>query len=73
VKDAETIEAVNGFGDDKWIDGIFAHPLCSLIPRGSTGISSQLRHPCRNPEPEWRQWLRATQSNEHCTRSNHEC
>jgi hypothetical protein len=26
VKDAEAIEAINGFGDDKWVNGVFSHP-----------------------------------------------
>jgi hypothetical protein len=55
VKDTEAIEAVNGFGNNKWIDGVFGHSPWSLIPRGSTGISSHFRHARRNPEPEWRQ------------------
>ena len=44
MKDAEAIEAVDGFGNDEWIDGIFGHSPWSLIPRGSTGISLLLRH-----------------------------
>ena len=40
MKDAEAIEAVDGFGDDKWIDGVFGHPLSSRIQRVAAWISS---------------------------------
>ena len=70
VKDTEAIEAVDGLGHDERIDGIFGHPPWSLIPRGSTGISSLLRHARRNPEPEWGQWLGTSQFNEAWTLSH---
>lgn len=53
MEDTEAIQAVNGFGYDKWIDGIFGHPLWSLTPRGFTGISSSVRQARKNAEPEW--------------------
>ncbi len=53
MKDTEAIEAVDGFGNDKWIDGIFGHPLSSLTIRGCTGISLLVRHARRNAELGW--------------------
>lgn len=40
MKDTEAIKAVDGFGNDKWIDGVFGHPLWSRIQRVATWISS---------------------------------
>ena len=39
VKDAETIEAIDGFSDDKWVDGIFSHIPWSRISCGFSRIS----------------------------------